>query len=420
MSTYIRVVIFAIICCIHSSFCFGYDEFSDVYFPNRIVIEGDDFYLHLKGRMQIGLHDLEGKGGPGYDSITDTQTVGTRSPFVALDAFDLAFRVSWHDVFQFKSVVSFSTSTAWLDSILFSYSAFIGENYHHTAEAGYGASIVAIQRDSSRYPLVGSKFWRHREFHAAYLGRLGLGSASNLKFGFSLGMMRPLKALRIHDSSEYRGTFSVMGYGDAEVFSGNSVSGTILAGVDVFGVFAEFFGFLGRLSTQAGIDRLVSDFMYYRYLPKFNPDTKGGPAYWAGGRLGYEGYGLRVFGEFIYSVTDLIREYGWYLQGSYVRDFGGRFFSDAKVYFRYEQSRIFGSEDLIRGGYSLRSPESANAISWDYDIATVGIVSDIYRDFVSIRLEYSFIQEMNGVSSRHIAAKAVDNNELLLQLEASF
>ena len=400
---------------------FAFDEFDSVHAPARFSLEASDLTLDIKGRMRLGLHDLEGEGGPGYDSPTDTASIGTRSPFVDLDSFELSFRGHWKDRLWLNANVAFMTDETYLSAIYFEYRQEMTAWFSHGVEVGYQTPIVATDRHTVRYPFIATDYWRYPEYHIAYAAKFGLAEQTALSVYVSLGIMRPLRSEPIHGSSMYQGTFSTLSYSSAKAFSGNSPTGTALLRLNTYGADIELFGSIGKISMKEGIQTLVSDFPYYRYLPQFDASTQDALSYWYGGRLGYDGLGIHVLGEVIASHEHLLDRVGMYVQAGYAWTHEDAFwFNRVAFVARYERTWLLHATDLIDDAHAFRSTETTNAISWDYQVLTLALESNIISDFVALRVEYTFFWEENGIPSLGIRNVPVRNNELLLQIEARY
>ena len=205
----------------------AFDEFDTEHAPPRFTLDAHDFTLELKGRARIGLHDLQGDGGPKYDSPTDTATIGTRSPFVELDSFDLSFRVNWQEIIWLNTNISFLTDSTSLSAIYFEYKDNLETWFSHGAELGYQTPVIATDRHTVRYPLIAINYWKNSEYHAAYGAKFIFDEESSMTLYGSVGFMRPLKLEPIHGSPTYAGSYSTLSYGSAKPYSGNSASGTL-------------------------------------------------------------------------------------------------------------------------------------------------------------------------------------------------
>ena len=398
----------------------AFDEFDTEHAPPRFTLEYRDLTLEVKGRARIGLHDLQGEGGPGYDSPTDTATIGTRSPFVELDSFELAFRLNWREFLWLNANVDFVTSGASLSAIYFEYKQALSEGFSHGAEVGYQNSIAATHRHTVRYPLIALNYWKHPEYHAAYGAHFDLAPMTSLVIYASIAMTRPLKSDPIHGSSTYAGSLKTLSYGAAKAFSGNGPAGTGLIRFTTHGFSLEGFGYVGSLTTKDGLNTLISDFPYYRAMKGFDANENHCFAWWAGGRLAYNGYGVHVLAEAIASQEQLIKRVGMYAQASYTYRRDADYFNEFEFLVRYEQTWLRDADALLNETHALRSTELNNAITWDHQIITLAARLNIIEDILSIRAEYSFFLEKNGVPSLQIDDVDYDDNELLIQIEARY
>ena len=398
----------------------AFDEFDTVHAPPRFTLSGEDLTLEIKGRARLGLHDLQGEGGPGYDSPTDTATIGTRSPFVELDSFELAFRLNWQELLWLNTNVAFTTDGASLGAIYFEYKQELETWFSHGAEIGYQNSIVATHRHTVRYPLIATQYWKNPEYHAVYGARFEPGENTAIVLYAALSMMRPLKSEPIHGSATYAGALKTLSYGAAKAFSGNSVAGTALLRFSTHGFTAEGFGHVGQIATKNGINTLIADFPYYRALAGFDPEANTSLVWWAGGRLAYDGYGVHLMAEAIASKEQHLERAGMYVQASYTYKRDANYFNTFEILGRYEQTWLLDADKPIDAAHALRTPEINNAISWDHRIVTLAARLNIIGDILSLRLEYSFFMEENGIPDLGIATVPFDDNELLLQIEARY
>ena len=399
---------------------YAFDEFDTEYAPPRFTLHHKDLTLEIKGRARLGLHDLQGEGGPEYDSPTDTATIGTRSPFVELDSFDLAFRLNWQEIIWLNTNISFLTDSTSLSAIYFEYKDQLEDWFSHGAEIGYLSSVAATDRHTVRYPLIGMEYWKNPEYHAAYGARFEFSENTAMTVYGSISMMRPLKSEPIHGSPTYAGSYKTLSYGSSKPFSGNSVAGTFLLRLQLYDFTAEGFGNIGQLSTKKGIDTLISDYPYYRSLDDFDSNKTQALAWWAGGRLAYNGYGVHVMAECIGSQEQYIRRFGMYTQASYTWYRDSDYLNTFEILARYDASWTLDSTKENQSGATLRTPDTNNAISWDHHIITLAGRMNIIEDILSLRLEYSFFIEKNSVPSKDIHNQSVDDNELLLQIEARY
>ncbi|PIE19251.1 MAG: hypothetical protein CSA66_02670 [Proteobacteria bacterium] len=401
----------------------SFDEFADRNSPKNVEIRSEHIHLTLKGELELELHDLQGEGGPGFDSPTDTRTIGTRSPNVEIDSFWLALRVGLAEGLGVYSVLEFTARDASAGAAWFDLRVREPQWLEHHVELGYHTSIVKVNRRTERYPLIASIYWREPEIHLAYEGVADLGDHVTLELGASLAMMRPLSFTGVQESTSQAGTINVLSYGGAKTFSGNGpVAGGRLR-LGVHGAYLDAFGFVGELASEAGTDVLRAGLPNYRDYPGYDAEAEGGRTFWwAGGRLGYDGHRLHALAEAIASQEGQLRRWGFYAQLSYqipLRE-APTVFHTIEPLVRYERYLIQDSTVVGASGRALRSTALSNAVSWDYDILTLALETMVYRDLLRLRLEYYVIDEQNGVPALDVANAAFRNDELLVQAELRF
>lgn len=401
----------------------SFDEFSDEQRPAHFELHtGRQLSLALKGELKLGLHDIEGAGGPEHDSPTDTLTLGTRSPHVELDSFWLALRLGFSKHLNVNTLLEFTTSRANLSAVWLDFRTEAPRRLFHRAEIGYQTPIVAIDRRSERYALAATSYWKNPEFHLAYEGAFFFTPKVHLELGLSVAMMRPLTFSGVQQSNIQSGTINVLGYGSAKSFSGNGPVGGARLRFEAHGAFLEAFGFMGKLAAQSGTDMLRSGFPNYRALPGYDTASAlSGAFHWFGGRAGFWGERLKAFAEVIASREDLLDRVGAYAQLSYTfaLPFLGKWLPSVEPLVRVETMRILGST-RVEEGIALRSPAMINAVSWDWNAITAALAIEVFDDLVFLRFEYYFLFEKNGVPALDIDESPFANDELLVQLSLRF
>ena len=399
-----------------------HDEFSDQRPPPQFVLHSEHLTLTLKGEFEIEFHDIAGRGGPGFDSPTDTLTLGTRSPFFEMDTFALALRLGLSEDVQVNSVLDFSTDGARLGAVWFDVRVPSPAWLEHHVEAGYSLPIVAMDRRTERHPLLSTCFWREPEMHLAWQGRFLPRGPVSLDLGASIAMMRPLSLAGIQDSTRHPGTLNVLSSGPAEPFSGNEPVGGGRVRLIAFGAFMDAVGFFGRLADAGGTDVLRSAFSRYRNLPGYDEETGGSRDFrWAGGRVGYRGHGVHAWVEGISSREGLLERDGLHAQASLVIPLGPALLIDAvEPLVRWERAWIRDSDAVLDNGQALRSPALIDAVAWDWEIWTFALITELHRHFAKLRIEYALIDEDNGVSQLDLPSEPFLNDELVVQLELRF
>jgi hypothetical protein len=397
----------------------AYDEFDDRTSDANFVLHAGDSSLTLKGELEVELHDLEGKGGPGHDSPTDTRTIGTRSPFVEIDQFWLAPRLQLGPYFAVYAVLEFEAAASRVGAAWCDVRVRAPDDVAHHLEVGYNAPFIKLDRRSERYPLIGTIYWREPEMHAAYDLSWASGEL-RLQGGLSVAMTRPLGFSAVQESSAQRGTVNVLAYRPGRVYSGTTATYGAKLFASYAGVFAEAFAMSGRLADEAGTDELRLGFANYQFMP--GEPRKARAARFAGGRVGYEGFGVHAWAEAIASQEGLLERRGGYAQLSYelVLRPDADLFHTIEPLLRYETYRLRDGTRVQPNGIALRSPALSEAPTWDFEVVTAAVKLSAYRRLVSLRLEYYWVAEHNGVRALGIPATPFKNDELLAQVEVRF
>ena len=66
----------------------------------------------------------------------------------------------------------------------------------------------------------------------------------------------------------------------------------------------------------------------------------------------------------------------------------------------------------------LRAVDPSQALTWDWDVLTVGVATQLYGEILRLHVEYSVIAEENSAAGQE--TQAFRNNELTAQLELRF
>ena len=87
---------------------------------------------------------------------------------------------------------------------------------------------------------------------------------------------------------------------------------------------------------------------------------------------------------------------------------------------RLERYVIEGAGDALTSDRALRSPDPSQAISWDYDVLTIALASQLYRELLWLRAEHSLIDERNGAPELERPDIPIANHETTIDLELRF
>lgn len=396
----------------------AYDAFADSRTPARFALTGpDDLRLVIKGNARFGLYDLQGDGGAGRDSTTDTATLGTRSAYAALDRARLAFRLETPSPVAFYSALRFEATQSYVEGAWVDLRHRVDRWAVH-GELGLHTPIVATDRLTYRKPLAERIYWDGPEMHAAATVSRALDGGS-LWLGASVAMMRPLGLTPVNDASNRGGTLAVLYSKQNRAFSGNQPVYGLTLGASLLddALAAQLWGYLGELSREAGTDELGNTIPYYAPRERraaLHDDTT---YWWAGGRLDATPGPIEVRLEAITSRESALSRWTAYLQMGYAITGGAIWFARITPRLRLETYRIID-------GARLRVEAPGKGLTWDWDIATAAVEALIYRDVIRLHLEYSRIGEIReGDGDPPLTALAddgYDNDELTAQIELRF
>ena len=163
---------------ITASFIFSQDSTKQISInlPSGIDID-------LKGKVEFEFVDVEGQGGA-INSTEFIQKIQTRSPYVRIDKAVLNFKILYSNNISFRFGLRFDDDNAYVDK---SYLLF--QNPGSKLEIGSNRPAIALNREVEGYPLIGTAFWKGRQYHIDYEKQL---SIMNMKLGGSIALKRPI------------------------------------------------------------------------------------------------------------------------------------------------------------------------------------------------------------------------------------
>jgi len=222
----------------------------------------------------------------------------------------------------------------------------------------------------------------------------------------------------VNDAASKQGTLAVLSYGDARPFSGNGGVFGAKLGAAVPHASVEAFGFWGRLSAVQGTDELRNRMAHFALLPGYNaadPREQDDTFLWGGGRLEVRWAGVEARVEAIASQESLIRRWTAYGHLGTVwqrTDAPLASFRTLEARIRVERYRIVDAKE------DLRAADPSQALTWDWDVLTVALATQLYGEILRLHVEYSLIAERNGAAGQ--GDVAFRNNEFTAQLELRF
>lgn len=387
----------------------GFDPFADALAPVRFAITADDgLRLVLKGAAQLSWLDLEGAGGVGRESATDTVTIGTRSGHVRLDRARLALRLHGPDGLALLTELEFTgerarARAAWIDGRW-----TLTRNTILHAELGLARPFVATDPVTRRQPLAARVWWGSSEAHLTGEVTQRIG-ALRLAIGASVALARPLGAAPINDASP-RGSVGLLAFEATRPLSGAGpvFGGRIAAALG--SIRLEGFGFAGRLGAEGGIDALRNRLEGFRDLPGYvaaDPRRQDPRLWWGGARATYRRGAFDLRAEAVWGRESLIRRAVYLAQAVGELPLAdGIWLPAGALIVRIEAYRLAHAD-------RLRRVAPSQALSWDWDVLTAAVRLQLYRDLLWLRAEHSLLREARG-------GPRFPNDETTAQLELRF
>ena len=360
----------------------------------------------LGGEIETEFVDVEGPGGFTNQDLTYNK-VKNRSPHMRIDKAVLSTRINYSENLHYKFELRFGDKRANVDK---HYARWSLPSFRTLIELGKNKPMIATKRHTEGYPLIGTAFWKGREYHITSKTQYELGENIQADLGLSFAMKRPLGT---NDAAEDK-SFKMMVYSDYEDRDGQTFEYGGSLGMKAFGVSADGWYYTGKLIDDY-------DWKYnLGFLPGYDDiaDSKDEWAeddkthWWYGGRVGVDQKNIHIRAEYINALDGLLPRSGFYVEGSY----------------RMKLDQIKNIEPLVRfGNLNIERHEETmgDPQTWDREMITLAFLCRL-NDYLSIKTEYYLLNEITGgKKTTDDDGKVVDNtrvndNQFLLQLKFEF
>jgi hypothetical protein len=335
--------------------------------------------LLIGGEVEMEFVDVEGPGGFSNQDLT-YQKVKNRSPHMRIDKAILSARVDYSENLYYKFELRFGDQKANIDK---HYARLMLPSLNTRIEIGKNKPMVSTKRQTEGYPLIGTAFWKGREYHVtsktkAKLGPIGL--TGNLSFA----MKRPLGT---DDAAEDK-SFKMMTYDDYNSKDGQTFEYGGALGMKVFGLSAQGWYYTGQLIDDYDWKTSLG------FLPGYDDvvDAYEGEKddlthWWYGGRAGFDAFNAHVRAEYITAMDGLLPRNGYYVEGSY----------------QIKLSHDMNIEPIVRLGelsIDRHPPTLGDPETWDRKMTTLALVTRLNK-FLSLKLEYYILDETTGGSKQY-------------------
>ena len=131
--------------------------------------------IEISGEVEVEFIDVEGKGGAQHrDEFI--QKVDYRSPFVEIDKTVLDFKLLYTDNLTYNFSLRFDDDGAYADKHFLKY-----QKGKSKLEFGKNRPLIALKRKTEGYPLIGTAYWKGRQYHLDYQKNFSSSSTSEPK-----------------------------------------------------------------------------------------------------------------------------------------------------------------------------------------------------------------------------------------------
>ena len=169
--------------------------------PSGVTIE-------MSGEVEMEFIDVEGEGGASNED-NFLKKIETRSPHTRIDKAVLDFKMFYSEDISYRISFNFNDGEGFADKHYLLY-----KKDDTRIEIGKNRPAVALKRITEGYPLIGTAYWKGREYHVDYER-----SFSNFKLGSTIALKRPLG----YDDAVEDKSFRMLVYDDAEKVDGQTV-----------------------------------------------------------------------------------------------------------------------------------------------------------------------------------------------------
>ncbi len=375
--------------------------------------------IEVSGEVEVEFIDVEGKGGALYRD-TFIQKVDYRSPFVRIDKTVLDFKLLYTKNLTYNFSLRFDDEGAYADKHFLKY-----KKGSSTLEFGKNRPLIALKRKTEGYPLIGTAYWKGRQYHLDYEKRFSSSS---------LGASVALKRLMGYDAAAEDKSFFMSVYDDTETIDGQTLEFGFRGETSFKPIKLQGWYYFGKLvDDEEWKNRLHSDFDNYAKIENDTVLSKNAYVghFWYGGRAEYTLANIVSRAEYIYSEDGFLPRHGYYLETSTSFDFLS--FENIFVLLRIGELKIDPMRQTstflnpYRNDYnkSLLEPNDENdkrfypwlkdPHTWDRTMITFALGYDI-TSYAKLKLEYYVVDEVTGDSDQ----PNVKDDQLLIQLKFNF
>lgn len=352
--------------------------------------------IQFGGEVEMEFVDIEGPGGFSNQDLTK-QKVKNRSPHMRIDKAILSTKIFYSENLTYELEFRMGDDGTRIDK---HYARLKLPSLFTRIELGKNRPFVYADRHTEGYPLIGTAFWKGREYHLTSETKYDINEDIMLITGLSFAMKRPIET---DDAAEDK-SFKMLVYGDYSNHDGQTFEYGVKLGLQAYG-----FSALGWYYTGDLIDDFDWKIQLSQTLSEYDNlgDRTDITHYWYGGRLGFDKYNIHLVGEFIKSQDGLLPRQGYYVQGAYRYGIASENFpiEALEPFFRY------GVLDVLD-----HVPQLGNSLTWDRKMTTLALLIHLNKNLL-IKTEYYLLDEVTGGAPPEDSVK---DNQFLLQINFKF
>ena len=361
--------------------------------------------VEVSGEVEMEFINVEGPGGAqNQDELT--QKVKIRSPHTRIDKAVLNLKLLYSKKTSYKLNLRFNDEKAYADK-----NYFLHKQSNFKLEIGKNKPKIAAKRKTEGYPLLGTAFWRGREYHADFEYFL---KNFNLKLATSIALKRPLG----YDNIAEDKSFKILVYDDYSKTDGQTIEYGLRGLYSINLISLSGWYYTGKLMDDVDWGLLHSDFISYSELDNNSNSNININHYWYGGRVDALFFGTSIRAEHIKSIDGFLSRNGFYTELR--KDFSLPILPKNTISFLAR----YGELKLNLEGKAFY-PDLENAHTWDRQLTTLATAYSLNKNS-KIKIEYYIINEETGdtvefaeLENRTYQPSTKDNH-LLIQLEFTF
>ena len=304
--------------------------------------------IEISGEVEVEFIDVEGKGGAQYrDEFI--QKVDYRSPFVEIDKTVLDFKLLYTDNLTYNFSLRFDDDGAYADKHFLKY-----QTGNSTLEFGKNRPLIALKRKTEGYPLIGTAYWKGRQYHLDYQRNFSSSS---------IGLSVALKRLIGYDAAAEDKSFEMMVYDDTKKIDGQTLEFGMRAETSFEPLKLQGWYYFGKLvDDEEWKARLHYDFDYYATIEDDQVLSKDAYVghFWYGGRAELLLGNILSRAEYIFSEDGFLPRHGYYVETS--TSFDLLSLSNVFALLRFGELKIFSSPNLNKANTLLRDKRSKDVL----------------------------------------------------------